>query len=129
MKNTIFKIIRSTVFIVMGVISLIGCFNIYFDGWYSSHETYGGDAYTGIQNAAADAADNIIELGRLLQNSMKFIFAIAAVFFIAFGVLGIIEVIMARKRSDGKYVTQIIETDPENTDTAMNQPQSGDTVN
>lgn len=28
-----------------------------------SHKTYGGDAYTGIQNAAASIANNVISLG------------------------------------------------------------------
>lgn len=33
-----------------------------------SYEFYGGDAYTGIQNATADSANNIAEMGDILKN-------------------------------------------------------------
>ncbi|MBQ6895542.1 MAG: hypothetical protein IJN40_08655 [Clostridia bacterium] len=32
-------------------------------GTYTNHSVYGGDAYTGIQNAAADTANNVAKLG------------------------------------------------------------------
>ena len=36
-------------------------------GYWESSMTYGGDAYTGIQNAAAQSANNIIYLGDMIQ--------------------------------------------------------------
>ena len=46
---------RSTVFIVIGIIAIglaIGCYSI-DDLHYEAINIYGGDAFTGIQNAAA----------------------------------------------------------------------------
>lgn len=50
--------------IAVGILAIVfatHCFNpdISYYISYVRHETYGGDAYTGIQNAAADTANNI----------------------------------------------------------------------
>lgn len=66
MKQKIEKKILSIGLILIGITAIIFaflCFNNYF-GWYHStsyisRETYGGDAYTSIQNAAAATANNV----------------------------------------------------------------------
>lgn len=47
--------------ILLGLASAILGISIYgmYDGSYEWSETYGGDAYTGIQNAAAQTANNV----------------------------------------------------------------------
>lgn len=54
--------------LVMGVITIILAFTA-FDmntGYYEVSETYGGDAYTGIQNAAATTANNVQDLAEIM---------------------------------------------------------------
>ena len=60
---------RSTVFIVIGIIAIglaIGCYSI-DDLHYESINIYGGDAFTGIQNAAAVTSRNVKELASIVQ--------------------------------------------------------------
>lgn len=47
--------------IVFGIIAIILSFTVrdLDNGSYESNKSYGGDAYTGIQNAAAQAANNV----------------------------------------------------------------------
>ena len=40
---------------------------------YTANKSYGGDAYTGIQNAAADAANNINDLTTLVEECFQII--------------------------------------------------------
>lgn len=50
---------------ILAIIFAVICWGVYVDftdGNYMLKETYGGDAYTGIQNAAAQTANNIIYL-------------------------------------------------------------------
>lgn len=56
-------------FTVTGFISLFLSFTLYFAGNFkhASSAIYGGDAYTGIQNASADAANNIAVVGQILN--------------------------------------------------------------
>lgn len=49
-------------------------------GYYESAKSYGGDAYTGIQNAAAQTADNVHVLCELVREGFMFVlFAIGAI--------------------------------------------------
>lgn len=52
-----------------GVFSIIMSFVVLGKetGYYVSNSSYGGDAYTGIQNAAAETANNVIYLGDMIQ--------------------------------------------------------------
>ncbi len=55
--------------IAIGIICIIFSFAAFSgdaaisSGTYTNHSVYGGDAYTGIQNAAADTANNVVKLG------------------------------------------------------------------
>jgi len=60
-------------------------------GWdhcsYVQKEIYGGDAYTGIQNAAAVTANNINYLDLNLQDATKFFAGCMGVIFLVVGLL------------------------------------------
>lgn len=61
--------LRSIVLIVIGVIAIglsIKCYTIN-DLSYESRSMYGGDAFTGIQNAAAVTSKNVKELAGIVQ--------------------------------------------------------------
>lgn len=63
------KKLRSIVLIIVGVIAIclsIKCYSIK-DLNYEHKSTYGGDAYTGIQNAAAATSNNVKELASVVQ--------------------------------------------------------------
>ena len=56
---------------IMAIVFAIMCWlywesYVLYDGSYISFETYGGDAYTGIQNAAAATANNVRALIRVV---------------------------------------------------------------
>ena len=66
---------------------------------YTRYETYGGDAYTGIQNGTADTARNVAEAGRTIRFKLceileevdaiaGFAFIVAGLIMIVFGVDG-----------------------------------------
>ena len=62
--------VKRIILILTGLISLglsIGAFNKYA-GYHVSYESYGGDAYTGIQNAAVDTCNNV----RTLTKSVNY---------------------------------------------------------
>ena len=51
-------------------------------GYYEASSAYGGDAYTGIQNAAAQTANNVKALSEITKNGFAF-------FLIAVGLIAI----------------------------------------
>ena len=64
------KLISSILIIATGALMFIMGISdaFYCGGYYVSHKSYGGDAYTGIQNAAADTANNIESVGGLIAD-------------------------------------------------------------
>lgn len=78
---------RSIVLIVVGIIALglsIKCFSI-DDLDYASKSMYGGDAYTGIQNAAAATSKNVKELASIVQFGFGSILLVMGLGLIGFG--------------------------------------------
>ncbi len=60
---------RSIIMIVVGIVALglsIKCFS-FDDLDYVTKSMYGGDAFTGIQNAAAVTSENVKELAKIMQ--------------------------------------------------------------
>ena len=55
--------------ICLGVLAIIFAAVVFSGGvgYYEANEAYGGDAYTGIQNAAAQSANNIMYVGETVQ--------------------------------------------------------------
>ena len=87
MNKTPLQKILPIVGVIAGIASIIigfTCseFNFYYSGTVSK-ESYGGDAYTGIQNASAQTATNVFNVYQCLQAFCKY-------FFILFGVILII---------------------------------------
>ena len=83
LKNTAIAI----VLIVAGVFSIASADN--FLGWYGDYadlHSYGGDAYTGIQNAAAIGANNVARVIRLLSNGFVHLFRIIGIVLLGTGV-------------------------------------------
>ena len=78
----------STFFPIGGIIS--GILSVIFGiimfgknvGYYEVSSSYGGDAYTGIQNAAAQTANNVMALSEITKNGFAF-------FLIAVGLIAI----------------------------------------
>lgn len=65
-KNRI-KLIAGVALIALGITSMLFINYTYYFGAYEDNNTYGGDAYTGIQNAAAQTANNVYNVGELLE--------------------------------------------------------------
>lgn len=71
------QLISNTIGFVSGILSIIfgtkiKNYNNTYLGYVSSFE-YGGAAYTGIQNAAADTGNNVKAVYHLIQNSAMFL--------------------------------------------------------
>lgn len=70
--GNILGIISGIVSTVFGIMIKAKHFTSY-GALYETAKSYGGDAYTGIQQAAAQTADNVLAIFRLIQNSMCFL--------------------------------------------------------
>ncbi|MGN1206778.1 MAG: hypothetical protein ACI4SP_00605 [Eubacteriales bacterium] len=64
--------------IISGIVSIILGINVnsYGTGLFVDSHTYGGDAYTGIQNAAADTANRVVRLGIIVQTGLTAILVV-----------------------------------------------------
>ncbi len=75
---------RSIVFIAIGILCFI--FSIACAGFEVGRiermSVYGGDAFTGIQNAAAQTSENVYYLNKILKTGFTFMFVIAGLGFI-----------------------------------------------
>lgn len=87
------KVFVCIVGIVVGLaLAVFGCvcvFDNYISyGWgeYEDEEIYGGDAYTGIQNAAATTANNVSSLIDLNSDGFREIFKLIGVLVFATGI-------------------------------------------
>lgn len=82
----LFKLIGNIIGIISGVLSIIfGIIikNHFYNISYIQSTSYGGDAYTGIQNAAADTGNNIRGLFYIIQDGFVFLFIIIGLISIA----------------------------------------------
>ena len=105
------SLIKAIAFTAIGVLSIVfaficidGMYNSYsndYDYEYSIYEFYGGDAYTGIQHAAVNAANNAREAGKhisatingqgyLVQKCFGYVLLIACLLLVVTGDDGII---------------------------------------
>lgn len=78
---------RSIFFTIVGALSIIlsiVCFTKEISSG-ALHSYYGGDAYTGIQNAAADTSKNVVELSKIAKTGFGSILLIAGLAFVGFG--------------------------------------------
>ena len=56
------------------------------NGDYVSSSMYGGDAYTGIQNASAETGCNVYKGNKIMQKGFKYTFILAGLGFLSIGV-------------------------------------------
>lgn len=70
--GNILGIISGIVSVVFGIMIKAKHFTSY-GALYETAKSYGGDAYTGIQQAAAQTADNVLALFMLIQNSVCYL--------------------------------------------------------
>ncbi len=67
----VIKLISSIAIIVIGIIIMTSKPYLgYYNGKSTSYKYYSSDAYTGIQNAAADTAKNVASLGVFIQSAL-----------------------------------------------------------
>ena len=100
----IILIIAAIASIILGIMTMTKAEDLYTGRW-TSHETYGGDAYTGIQNAAASTANAVVGVQHSvhdMQNAMSFGFG--AILIIAGLVIGTIGVSKLVKKEEGSDV-------------------------
>jgi len=73
---------------ILGVVSSILAFITYgmSTGLHEGNNSYGGDAYTGIQNAAAQTANNIIDLAEIVKFGFGSLLLIAGIFLLIYGI-------------------------------------------
>ena len=71
--NAIVKLIANVLSIIITFILGICLMTTTYYGEYESSTSYGGDAYTGIQNAAATTANNVDDLGNYLNDISLFV--------------------------------------------------------
>ena len=95
-------IIVGLIIFAMGLVGL---------GWFTFEETdymkYGGDAYTGIQNAAADTANNVAKACTVLCSAIGFITSsFGAVFLNYFKMKEFEYIELNKKGSEGKQTYQ-----------------------
>ena len=65
--------------VILGIVCIILATQLNFSSGYVSWKEYGGDAYTGIQNAAAATANNVDSLGDFLEEATSMFFIVMGV--------------------------------------------------
>lgn len=108
---------------ITGAISVVLSFVI-FDmnvGAYEVSHTYGGDAYTGIQNAAAQTANNIIKVSEILKFGFGCVLLIGGLSLVLFSIKSLITEIQcnnAKSNGSSQPIYQNNINTPENSSTA-----------
>lgn len=91
--------------------------NMYIGGW-ESFSTYGGDAYTGIQNASAQAANNIRELANIARTGLGGILLIGGA---VLALLSLLDIISISKENASKKANAIVNNQVPNQQTKFVQ--------
>lgn len=84
--NTL-KIVRSIAFVIIAIVAFTFSSKIddMNNGDYVSSSRYGGDAYTGIQNASAETGCNVYKGNQIMQKGIKYTFILIGLGFLAVG--------------------------------------------
>lgn len=80
--------VKKILFTIVGIVSIvlsIICFSAKTGG-YVLRESYGGDAFTGIQHAAADTGQNVRDLAKLTAQGFGSILLVSGLTLIVFGI-------------------------------------------
>ena len=75
------KYIKNLAFLIAALFSFYSSYECFDEsnGRYATEKTYGGDAYTGIQNAAATAAQNAADAAVLIQDGFGYLFIVSGI--------------------------------------------------
>lgn len=70
--------LMKTLALILGIVSLVLCVVVFSGsvGYRESFLQYGGDAYTGMQNASAQTANNVMYLGQTIRMALAFFLAV-----------------------------------------------------
>lgn len=97
-----FKSIVGLTAVILGIVAIVFGWTVNYYGSYEQSKSYGGDAYTGIQNAAAQTANNVDQFGNAYIESYAYFMTFIGLTMIAGGslstVYNIIEVSSNRKK-------------------------------
>lgn len=81
------KNIRTVILIIIGIVSIglsIKCFS-FKELSYEPKSMYGGDAFTGIQNAGAQTSENVKELANIVKFGFGSVLLVAGLGFLGVG--------------------------------------------
>ena len=84
-----FKFLVGLALVILGIFALT-LNSVDYYGKRTERTSYGGDAYTGIQNAAADTANNVNQLGNTIAESHSKQMTFVGTSMIVFGALTIV---------------------------------------
>lgn len=70
------------------------------NGDYVSSSVYGGDAYTGMQNASAETGCNVYKGNQIMQKGFKYTFILVGLGFLAVGLTPTFQI----KKGDNKEI-------------------------
>lgn len=106
------KIIRSIAFITIAIVAFTFSSKIddMGNGHYVSSSRYGGDAFTGIQNASADTGCNVYKGNQIIQKGFKYAFILAGLGFLAIGLTPTFNTKHAVKADEKKESTETLES-------------------
>ncbi len=78
--------------LAFSLIAFIASMNMFdsYTGGYESSERYGGDAYTGIQNAAAQTANNVEQLSTIVSEGFGWLFLLSSFTMFACGLYQVV---------------------------------------
>lgn len=100
------KMALNIIGVLSGILSL--CFGMAIKGCslgsYETDYSYGGDAYTGIQNAAAQAANNIQETNYILVQGFSYLLIVLGLALVAYFGLNFLNCLREKKEA------KIVET-------------------
>ena len=102
------KVFRTIILLIAGIVSIgfsIYCFNMDV-GEYCSDSMYGGEAFTGIQNASATAARNVKTLTKVVRTGFGSILLVVGFALIALSI--------PAKKDENNYTSALPTTDGNN---------------
>ena len=105
-------IIKNVCGIAIGIIALVKSSSVNGESFYSrytEHNYYGGDAYTGIQNAAADAANNASDLSGCICAGFSAVLLIAGLILICFCLFKIFEVLSSSIHKNDEIAKETVK--------------------
>jgi len=97
--------IRSYAFIVIGIVALFLSFKCYTmdDLKFETRSMYGGDAFTGIQNAAAVTSENVKDLAAIVQFGFGSVLLVMGLAFVGIGLTSPIGSLTEKNNSNPDY--------------------------